>query len=403
MNEHKLDHLNKGRYLIGVSGGPDSMALLDMARRKDFYIETAHVNYHRRETADRDEKLVRDYCEKHNLPFHLLDSDPDLYKGNFQACAREERYRFFADLCRDNQLDAVLIAHQKDDLIETYMMQKERKLGVSYYGLAESNQICGVMVIRPLLGWDRKDILAYCKENDVPYGVDESNLSDAYTRNRIRHETVEKMNNAEKEEILIEIRKKNEEKAKEDEAVSVFLEKDNYATDEFLSFPYAKAAVRRIFPGKSDVFIEETLRQIRESNHCQIREKDMILIKEYGTVSFFEVPEPYSYGFASMEELIEKDYPYFKIRKKGSTKQAVTIQEHDFPVTIRSFRQGDSIQMRYGTKKIRRFFIDNKIPLKKRMTWPVVVNKKGDIILMPGIGCDMNHYAEKPEVFVIEY
>ncbi|MBQ2657194.1 MAG: tRNA lysidine(34) synthetase TilS [Erysipelotrichaceae bacterium] len=379
------------------------MALLDMARREGFYIETAHVNYHRRKTADRDEELVRYYCEKCNIPFHLLDSDPDLYKGNFQACAREERYRFFADLCRDNQLDAVLIAHQRDDLIETYLMQKERNLGVSHYGLAESNQICGVMVIRPLLDWDRKDILTYCKENGVPYGIDESNLSDVYTRNRIRHESVEKMSDTEKEEILAEIRRKNEEKAMEDEAVSVFLEKDGYPADVFLSYPYVKTAVRKIFPGKSDMFIEDTLRQIRESDRCQIKEKEMIMVKEYGMVSFFKAPEPYSYTFASMEELNETDYPYFKIQYNGNTKQAVTLQEDDFPVTIRSFQQGDSIQMRYGTKKIRRFFIDNKIPLRKRMIWPVVLNRKGDIVLVPEIGCDLNHYSEKPNLFVIEY
>ena len=379
------------------------MALLDMARRKGLYLEAAHVNYHRRDTADRDMKLVRDYCSNYQIPFHLLNSDPDSYTGNFQACAREERYRFFAGLCKENGLDGVLIAHQKDDLIETYLMQKERNLGVSCYGLAQSNEICGVKVIRPLLEWNRKDTLAYCEENDVPYGIDESNLSDVYTRNRIRHETVEKMSDTEKEEILQEIRKKNEEKTREEEAVSSFIKKDAYPVDEFLSFPYVHSVLRKLFPAKSEVFIEETLRQIRESEHCLIREKDRILVKEYGTVSFFAVPEPYSFLFTSLEELKEGEYPYFRISSNADTKQAATVKEEDFPITIRSFKQGDAILMRYGTKKIRRFFIDNKIPLKKRMTWPVVVNQKGDIILVPGIGCDRNHYSEKPNLFVIEY
>ncbi|MBO4919148.1 MAG: tRNA lysidine(34) synthetase TilS [Erysipelotrichaceae bacterium] len=379
------------------------MALLDMARRKGLYLEAAHVNYHRRDTADRDMELVRDYCRSYQIPFHLLNSDPDSYQGNFQACAREERYRFFAELCKENGLDGVLIAHQKDDLIETYLMQKERNLGVSCYGLAQSNEICGVKVIRPLLEWDRKDTLAYCEENDVPYGIDESNLSDVYTRNRIRHETVEKMSEAEKEEILEEIRRENQEKTSEEEATSSFLEKGIYPVDEFLSFPYVNSVVRKLFPAKSEVFIKETLRQIRESEHCQIREKDRILVKEYGTVSFFRVPEQYSFLFTSLEELKEGEYPYFKISRNGGMKQAVTLRKDDFPIMIRSFDQGDAILMRYGTKKIRRFFIDSKIPLKKRMTWPVVVNGKGDIILVPGIGCDRNHYSEKPNLFVIEY
>lgn len=379
------------------------MALLDMARRKGIYLEAAHVNYHRRETADRDMKLVKDYCRKHEIAFHLLDSDPDSYQGNFQACAREERYKFFASLCKEHQLDGVLIAHQKDDLLETYLMQKERKLGVSCYGLAPSNTVYGVKVIRPLLEWNRKDILTYCDENDVPYGIDESNLSDAYARNRIRHEMIEKMNDVEKDMILAEIRRKNEEKAREEEAVSVFLEKETYPIDEFLSFTYVKAVIRKLFPGKSEAFVEETLRQIRKSEHCLIKDENRILVKEYGTVSYFEVPESYSYGFASLEELIEGEYPYFIIGNNGNRKQSVTLSEDDFPITIRSFSQGDSIRMLYGTKKIRRFFIDGKIPLKKRMIWPVVVNKKGDIILVPGIGCDLKHYSEKPNLFVIEY
>ena len=163
------------------------------------------------------------------------------------------------------------------------------------------------------------------------------------------------------------------------------------------------SVLRKLFPAKSEVFIEEILRQIRESEHCLIREKDRILVKEYGTVSFFAVPEPYSFLFTSLEELKEGEYPYFRISSNADTKQAATVKEEDFPITIRNFKQGDAILMRYGTKKIRRFFIDSKIPLKKRMTWPVVVNQKGDIILVPGIGCDRNHYSEKPNLFVIEY
>ncbi len=71
------DLSSDSRYLVAVSGGPDSMALLDMCRRMSFYIEAAHVNYHKRSTAERDEKIVRDYCDKYNIVFHKLD-----YKDN---------------------------------------------------------------------------------------------------------------------------------------------------------------------------------------------------------------------------------------------------------------------------------------------------------------------------------
>ena len=378
------------------------MALLDMARRKNMYVETAHVNYHRRDSAVRDEELVRTYCRKYRIPFHLLNSVSNNDKGNFQANARMERYRFFACLCRENHLDGVLIAHQKEDLIETYLMQKERKLGVECYGLSAENEICGVKVIRPLLNWSRKEILTYCNENEVPYGIDESNLSDSYTRNRIRHGIVERMSDTEKDGILAEIERMNVKKQEEEKAAALYLEKEDQPVEEFLSFPYVKTVIRKLFPGKSDAFVSETLRQIKESGRCLIKEEGRILIKEYGTVSFFAVPEPYNYVFASMEELKDCDYPFFRLRGSGSGRQGISLKEEDFPITIRNYRQGDAIRMRYGTKKIRRFFIDSKMPLRKRMSWPVLTDLNGNIILVPGIGCDRNHYSEKPNLFVIE-
>ncbi|MBP5279662.1 MAG: tRNA(Ile)-lysidine synthetase, partial [Erysipelotrichaceae bacterium] len=81
--------LNKDlRYLIAVSGGPDSMALLDMCLKQDVYLEVAHMNYHHRDTADRDEKIVRNYCRKNKIKFHKADYNDDQRKGNFQNNAR---------------------------------------------------------------------------------------------------------------------------------------------------------------------------------------------------------------------------------------------------------------------------------------------------------------------------
>lgn len=78
------------------------------------------------------------------------------------------------------------------------------------------------------------------------------------------------------------------------------------------------------------------------------------------------------------------------------------MSEEDFPITIRSFQKGDAIQLRYGTKAINRFFIDRKISHKERKTWPIVVNCMGNVILVPEIGCDIKHYTNKPNCFVIK-
>ena len=87
---------------------------------------------------------------------------------------------------------------------------------------------------------------------------------------------------------------------------------------------------------------------------------------------------------------------------KGKGVNGVTINKNDFPITIRTYQEGDFIKMRYGTKKINRFFIDHKISYYDRLTWPIVLNNKQEIILVPGLGCNVGHYSTKHNLFVIK-
>ncbi|MBQ2478563.1 MAG: tRNA lysidine(34) synthetase TilS, partial [Erysipelotrichales bacterium] len=84
--------------------------------------------------------------------------------------------------------------------------------------------------------------------------------------------------------------------------------------------------------------------------------------------------------------------PYFFTSSEGESMEGVYLTKGDFPVKIRSPKEGDEIRLRYGTKKLSRFFIDRKIPRYARETWPVLENKDGKIVLVPGIGCDVDHY-----------
>ncbi|MBQ1508506.1 MAG: tRNA lysidine(34) synthetase TilS, partial [Erysipelotrichaceae bacterium] len=79
----------------------------------------------------------------------------------------------------------------------------------------------------------------------------------------------------------------------------------------------------------------------------------------------------------------------------------VTLKKEDFPVTVRNVREGDRIKMRYGTKKISRFFIDRKIPWEKRMSWPVMANKDGTVVFVPGMGCAQTHHSIHGNCFMI--
>lgn len=379
------------------------MALLHMANKRFKNIEVAHVNYHKRSTALRDEKIVRKYCKDHKIKFHLLNVYPEEVKGNFQAYAREKRYQFFSKLCKKYSLDCVLIAHHKDDLIETYLMQLEKNIGVSHYGLASEITLYDTKILRPLLSFTKDELIDYCALNNIEYGIDESNLSNHYKRNQIRHSTIENMSDIEKDKVIDEINKKNKQLVLiEKKALSFIGKKNKYTVNEFVSFKYIKTSLRILFGDESDSFYNEMLRQIKECDKYLYTGDLYCISKEYGYIYVFLRPIDYCYKFNDIKQLKNNNYLYFKVSNKGASKEAVTISSNDYPITIRNVRKNDSITMRYGTKKINRFFIDNKILIQDRLSWPIVLNNKGIAILVPGIGCNIGHYSKKPNIYVIK-
>lgn len=379
------------------------MALLDMSKKYFEYIEVAHVNYHKRDTAIRDEKIVRKYCKENMIKFHLLNVKPDDTKGNFQAYAREARYKYFGDICKKSKLDGVLVAHHMDDLIETYFMQIDKGLTVNYYGLAPNIYLYYVFVHRPLLSYTKNDLVKYCEINRIPYGIDESNLTNHYTRNKVRHSRVEKMTISEKKKLVKQIDSKNKKNIKDlCEVVYKINSKKDYTVTQFIKIKNIKLGLRALFGNKSDKFFDEMLRQIKDSKKYYYKGESFCISKEYDRVYIFETVHEYSYVFKSLRQLRTNDYEYFKIRKAGKSVDAVTLGKKDFPITIKSATGNEIISMRFGSKKLNRYFIDNKILIKDRESWPVVINAQGDAILVPKLGCDVNHYSKKPNLYVIK-
>ena len=94
--------------------------------------------------------------------------------------------------------------------------------------------------------------------------------------------------------------------------------------------------------------------------------------------------------------------PYCEISKKGATIEQVALAKEDFPITIRNAKEGDQIKLRFGTKKVARWFIDRKIPYKERQLWPVIENAQGKVIFVAGIGCDIEHFTNNSRIFVIK-
>ncbi|MEG0403908.1 MAG: tRNA lysidine(34) synthetase TilS [Anaerorhabdus sp.] len=406
-----FNNLVNKKWIVAVSGGPDSMALLDMCVKAKIEVVVAHVNYHKRDTADRDENCVKVYCNKHNVKVRVIHP-VQKRKQNFQAWARDVRYDFFKECVRDEDAAGLLVGHHQDDLIETYLFQQKRKSIPSTYGIASVVEFEGMTIVRPLLNMSKQECANYCLGNDVPFQIDESNLKSDYTRNKIRHEIVEKMSREEKIKILNEINNLNINKEKEEEEINKLLQSDKLNYREIINDTTRELRInllREYFKKNKQVEYTNSRDYFEQLEHVLSTKLNYELELKHGILllsnQICEIvgkeDKSYSYVLQSLSSL---QTPYFTVLATGTKGvNAVTVSGDDFPLTIRSIKDGDAINLRFGTKKINRWFIDRKIPLKDRKEWPVVLNCKNEVILVPGIGCNVEHYSIKPNLFVIKY
>ena len=147
MEQIRLNLDKSKKYVIACSFGPDSMALLDAAIKEKLNIVVAHVNYRKRDASQFEQDSLMTYCEDRNIKICVLDLKGVKSKGNFQEWAREKRYEFFKEALQKEDADAVLVAHQEDDLIETYLMQKKRGNFAKNPGISGEIELKGIKII----------------------------------------------------------------------------------------------------------------------------------------------------------------------------------------------------------------------------------------------------------------
>ena len=186
------------------------------------------------------------------------------------------------------------------------------------------------------------------------------------------------------------------------ERAASFLNKGSYSVKGFLSIPYLKEYLASKFLHKSKAFYEEMFRQLKEADRCTFYGKDLMIFKEYGRIYLSKIDEDYEFQFFDLYQMMGFECVFFRLCQSGEKIEGVKLDDSDFPITIRNYREGDQIHMRYGHKKVNRFFIDRKILLKDRKTWPVMVNQRNEVIFVPGIGCDLKHYSENQDIFMIK-
>lgn len=191
IDTHKLLR-SDGRYIVGLSGGADSVALLLILKELGYCVEAAHCNFHLRgKESQRDEEYCINLCREQDVKLHLTHFQTteyaELNKVSIEMAARTLRYNYFETLRQDIGADAVCVAHHRDDSVETVLLNLVRGTGLrGLMGIRPRNK----HIIRPLLACSKADIEAYLAAKEQAFVTDSSNLVADVKRNKLRLEVV---------------------------------------------------------------------------------------------------------------------------------------------------------------------------------------------------------------------
>lgn len=391
---NRFDLPKNEKYLVAVSGGSDSMALIDMLIKDGYQTAIAHVNYHHRDISDEEEKMVREYAKKNNISIYVFQAYYLLEYGNFENWAREIRYDFFKEICLKHSYNACLVAHQMDDLIETYLIQKKRGY-VLKYGLQKERVIKDTKIIRPLLKYTKKELEDYCKNNNITYSYDITNDDTNLLRNNIRKNVINHLSKKQKEELLVEIDNENNKIDKINEILlSIDLNNILISDLEKMENEVFDRLIFKIFYDLEGMILKKKrLEQIRtEIKHYQgnktiINGEQYLLLKEYNCLKIVK-KQQYNYNITiTSPTIVENRYIYFDLI---SCPERFYIKKESYPLTITICNKKDQVKIGKIYKMVNRLFIDAKIPYHQRLYWPKIVDRNGKIIFIPRVSKDEN-------------
>jgi tRNA(Ile)-lysidine synthase len=198
--------LPAGKYVVAVSGGIDSVVLLDLlARNAELELIVAHFDHGIRSDSVDDKNFVKALAELYSLPF--VATEGKLGQGVSEAVARQARYEFLHKVRQDSNADAIVTAHHQDDLLETAIINLIR--GTARRGLSSLKSTDTVK--RPLLGFSKLQIRNYALKNKLEWHEDSTNYSDDYLRNRVRHRILPRLNRGELLDLVIREGRLNQE------------------------------------------------------------------------------------------------------------------------------------------------------------------------------------------------
>ena len=386
--------------LVLLSGGGDSVCLLDVAQRLDARVSALHVNYGLRAEADSDEAFVRELCSRLGAPLHVERLRlPE--GGNLQERAREARYAL-AESLADGDYAA---AHTASDQAETVLY----RLAVS----PGSRALLGMAprrgrLVRPLLGATRSEVREYLRARGLDWREDPSNADRRFARARVRHDLLEALRSvgpAAELTIAETARQLREEAEVLDAAVSDALEELGGGPAVSLAALREKPpALRRLVLRR---LAEQAAREPLARRALSRREADEILalddrgtktldlggglraVAEYGTLRFTRareetVPDPVELTLPGRVRFGD-----WEVEARRGGGGDVTVAGLGSTATVRAWREGDRMRPAGlgGTKSLQDLFTDRKVPRALRRTLPVV-ESEGEIVWVAGVAVD---------------
>ncbi|PHR70331.1 MAG: tRNA lysidine(34) synthetase TilS [Lutibacter sp.] len=414
--QHITQHfpfLKDKKLLSAISGGIDSVVLSHLLHQSKYDVSWAHCNFKlRKKESDLDEAFVNELANKLGVKLHTITFNTDDYasknKLSIQMAARELRYNWFAEILEENTLDYVLTAHQKEDVLETFLINFTRGTGLE--GLTGIPAING-QIVRPLLNFTRDEIHAFAIENNIEWKEDKSNASTKYFRNKIRHQiipvlkelnpslmqsfdkTLENLQGSQQivNDKITDFKKKITNLENEYQQFSIDEIKNTSNPKSYL-FELLKEYNFTEWNDVVDLLDAQSGKQLLSKTHRLIKDRTHILVSSRQSAVGSQKTK-----FTINEDAItfRNDSLYLKIEVQNSKTKA---QKHkpktalidnsllNFPLIVRKWEKGDyfyPIGMK-GKKKLSKFFKDEKFSiLEKEKTW-LLCNSNNEIVWIVG-------------------
>ncbi|MFD2681329.1 tRNA lysidine(34) synthetase TilS [Bacillus seohaeanensis] len=429
INKHDL--ICPGDVIVtAVSGGPDSIALLhflhDYREVLGITVIAAHLDHmFRGEESYQELLFVQEFCRKHDIPFYgeriNVAEEMKTIKERGQEAARHFRYKFLKEVMEKTSATKLAFGHHGDDQVETILMRLTRGSGgVTRAGIPVKRQFASGEIIRPFLSVNKEMIEEYCRSKSLEPRRDPSNEKTNYTRNRFRKTVVPFLK--EENPAVHEQFQRFSEELKQDETLLEELTRQslNKVWNNTFSFLHINGFLTMPLPlqRRSIHLILNYLYKAKPSSLSSVHIYDVLgILKGKSPNISLDLPEglkvtrSYDKCYFHFDDLpdVSSDYCYrllvnreveipdgsqFVLKEKiGYEKDAeldylfVNPNKVTLPLAVRTRKPGDKIKLKglNGTKKLKNLFIDEKIPLHERNSWPIVVDADENVLWVPGI------------------